>query len=119
MTITVGRKLLIIELNLQGKIMSGPLNSADVCDKILKQGMKATESTPYFLENVTKGVQETGKGALTVDSGKRAGTDIFKASKDFARGDTVCGGLFSVSVGCEVIAGVGVRYLVKSLLYRL
>lgn len=99
--------------------MSGPLNSADVCDKILKQGMKATESTPYFLENVTKGVQETGKGALTVDSGKRAGTDIFKASKDFARGDTVCGGLFSVSVGCEVIAGVGVRYLVKSLLYRL
>ena len=41
-----------------------------------------------------------------LDSGKRIGSGIFKASKDFARGDVVCGGLCSVSAGCEVIAGV-------------
>ena len=77
-----------------------------VRDIILSQGMKATESTAFFWGNITKGVQDTGKGALFVDSGKRAGTGIFKASKDFARGDAVCGGLCSVSVGCEVIASV-------------
>ena len=86
--------------------MVGPLNGAGVRDTILEQGMKATESTAYFFGNITKGIQETGKGALTIDSGKRVGTGVFKASKDFARGDLVCGGLCSVSVGCEVLSGV-------------
>ena len=86
--------------------MAGPLNGGGVRDKILEQGMKATESTAYFWGNLTQGIQDTGKGALTMDSGKRAGTSIFKASKDFSRGDPVCGGLCSLSAGCEVIAGV-------------
>ena len=86
--------------------MSGPLNGPGVRDKILEQGMKATESTAYFWGNLTKGIQDTGKGALTMDSGKRARTGVFKASKDFARGDTICGGLCTVSAGCEVVAGV-------------
>jgi hypothetical protein len=86
--------------------MADPLNGANVRNTILEQGMKATESTAYFWANITQGVQETGKGVLTVDSGKRAGVGIFKASKDFARGDAICGGLCSISAGCEVIAGV-------------
>ena len=86
--------------------MTGPLSGAGVRYKILEQSMKATELAAYFWGNVIKAVQETGKEALTVDSGKRASTGIFKAGKDFSRGDTVCGGLCSVSVGCEVIAGV-------------
>ena len=76
--------------------MVGPLNGPGVRDTILKQGKTSTESDAYFWGNITKGVQETGKGALTIDSGKRAGTGIFKASTDFARGDTVYGGLCSV-----------------------
>ena len=51
--------------------------------------MKAMESTVYSWGNITEGIQNTGKGALTVDSGKRAGSGIFKASKDFVRGDTI------------------------------
>ena len=47
------------------------------------------ESTVYSWGNITEGIQNTGKGALTVDSGKRAGSGIFKASKDFVRGDTI------------------------------
>ena len=86
--------------------MSGPLNGAGVRDKILDQGMKATESAAYFWGNLTQGIQDTGKGALTMDSGKRAGSGVFKASKDFARGDTVCCGLCIVSAGCEVVSGV-------------
>lgn len=86
--------------------MSGPLNGAGVRDKILEQGMKATESTAYFWGNLTKGIQDTSKAALTMDSGKRAGTGVFKASKDFARGDTVCGGLCVVSAGCEITSSV-------------
>ena len=41
-----------------------------------------------------------------MDSGKRAGSGVFKASKDFSRGDALCAGLCSVSVGCEIVAGV-------------
>jgi len=49
--------------------MAGPLNGAGVRDTILSQG-KAT-----FWGNVTKGVQDSTKGALTVDSRRRAGID--------------------------------------------
>jgi hypothetical protein len=44
----VGRKLLTIKLNVQGKIMVDPLNSLGALDKILEQGIKATESTANF-----------------------------------------------------------------------
>ena len=86
--------------------MVGPLNGPGVRDKILEQGMKATESAAYFWGNVTEAVQNATKAGLTVDSGKRAGSGIFKASKDFSRGDTVCGVLCSISTGCEVVSGV-------------
>ena len=86
--------------------MSGPLNGPGVRDTILKQGKQATEATAFFWGNVTKGVQDSTKGALTIDSGRRAGVGTFKASKDFARGDAICGGLCCVSIGCEVTSGV-------------
>ena len=75
-------------------------------DVILAQGKIMTESTAYFWGNLTKGLQDSTKGAITVDSGRRAGVGTFKASKDFARGDMICGSLFCVSIGCEVVCGV-------------
>jgi hypothetical protein len=86
--------------------MSGPLNGAGVRDKILSQGKEATESAAYFWGNLTKSVQDTTKGGLTIDSGRRAGVGTFKASKDFARGDAMCGILCCISVGCEAVSGV-------------
>ena len=86
--------------------MGAPLNGPGVRDAILKQGKGVTESTAFFWGNVTKGVQESTKGALVVDSGRRAGISTFKASKDFARGDAICGGLCCVSIGCEVVSSV-------------
>jgi hypothetical protein len=86
--------------------MVRPLSSSGVRDAILNQGKTATESAAYFWGNVTKGVQDSTKGALTLDSGRRVGVGTFKASKDFARGDALCGGLCCVSIGCEVISGV-------------
>ena len=86
--------------------MAGPLNGPGVGDAILRQGKEATESTAYFWGNITKGIQDSTKGALTVDSGRRAGVGTFKASKDFARGDTISVGLCCVSIGCEVVSGV-------------
>lgn len=103
-TITVGRKILIKKLI--RKIMTGPLNGPGVRDKILSQGKTATESAAYFWGDFTKRIQDSGKGALTVDSGRRAGSGTFKASKDFARGDVMCGSLCCVSIGCEAISGV-------------
>ena len=75
-------------------------------DVILAQGKIMTESTAYFWGNLTKGLQDSTKGAITVDSGRRAGVGTFKASKDFARGDMICGSLCCVSIGCEVVCGV-------------
>jgi hypothetical protein len=81
-------------------------NADAVRDTILKQGMKATEASAYFWGNVTKSVQDTSKGVLTAHSGKRLATNGFKATKDFKRGDPVCGTLCTVSVCCETVSTV-------------
>nr|UXN45099.1 hypothetical protein [Haslea karadagensis] len=86
--------------------MSRTFNGDGIRDVILSQGKPATESAAYFWENITKGVQDSTKGALVADSGKRAATGTFKASKDFAKGDPICGTLCSISVGCEAISSV-------------
>lgn len=51
-------------------------------------------------------VQDSTKGLLTVGIGPRASLCTFKASKDFARGDVICGDLCYVSIGCEAVSGV-------------
>lgn len=86
--------------------MGNPLSGEGGRDVILAQGKIMTESTAYFWGNLTKGLQDSTKGAITVDSGRRAGVGTFKASKDFARGDMICGSLCCVSIGCEVVCGV-------------
>ena len=86
--------------------MNGPINGPGVRHTILKQGKTATEATAYFWGNVTKGVQDSTKGALTVDSGRRISSGTFKASKDFARSDVLCASLCCVSIGCEAVSGI-------------
>lgn len=81
--------------------MVNPLNGKQVRDLILKQGYSATEAAAYSWGNITEGIANTGKGALTAQSGSRVGSGAFKASKDFHRGDLLCGVLCSVSIGCE------------------
>lgn len=86
--------------------MVDPLNGLGVRNAILKQGKTTTEGAAYFLGNVTKRVQDSTKGAVIIDSGRQAGVDIFKASKDFARGDVMCRSLCCVSIGCEAVSGI-------------
>lgn len=86
--------------------MSGILNGPGVRDAILKQGKTATEATAFYWGNLTKSIQDTGKAGVMIDSGKRAASGTFKATKDFTRGDAVCGTLCCISIGCEVSAGV-------------
>ena len=86
--------------------MVRPLNGTGVRDAILQQGQTATEGAAYFQGNVTKKVQDSTKGYLTVDNGRRAGVGTFKASKDFTRGDAMCGTLCCISIGCEAVSGV-------------
>lgn len=86
--------------------MVDPLNGLGVRNAILKQGKTTTEGAAYFLGNVTKRVQDSTKGAVIIDSGRQAGVDTFKASKDFARGDVMCGSLCCVSIGCEAVSGI-------------
>lgn len=81
-------------------------NGDAVRDTILSQGMKATEASAYFWGNATKAVQDSSKAALTAHSGKRVATTGFKATKDFGRGDPVCGTLCTVSACCETASGV-------------
>lgn len=81
-------------------------NGDAVRDTIIKQGMKSTEASAYFWGNATKAVQDSSKGALTVHSDKRLATTGFKATKDFGRGDPVCGTLCTVSACCETASGI-------------
>jgi hypothetical protein len=86
--------------------LKGVLNGAGVRDMILKRGMEVTEGTAFFWGNITKNVQETGKGVLTAHSGKRVATTGYKAAKDFSRGDPICGSLCSFSACCETVSGI-------------
>ena len=52
--------------------MVGPLNGPQVRDKLLMEGQKLAEGNAYFWGNLTKSVQDSSKGAITVDSSKRA-----------------------------------------------
>jgi hypothetical protein len=81
-------------------------NGDEVRDNILKQGMKATEASAYFWGNATKAAQDSSKGALTAHSGKRIATTSFKATKDFGRGDPICGTLCTVSACCETASAI-------------
>ena len=86
--------------------MVNPLNGPQVRDAILKNGYEATESAAFFLGNTTEALANTGKGALTAQCGSRVGSGAFKATKDFSKGDILCGTLCSVYMGCEVACGV-------------
>ena len=86
--------------------MTGPLNGAGIRDQILKHGKSATEATAYFWGNLTQSVQDATKAGSTIDSGRRVGIVTFKASTDFGRGDTLCGTLCCVSIGCEAASTV-------------
>ena len=48
--------------------MAGPLDGPGVRDTILKYGKSATEGAVYFWGNLTKNIQDSTKGAVTVDS---------------------------------------------------
>ena len=82
------------------------LTGESIRDAILKQGFSPTESTAFALGNFTKGIQDSAKGAVMIDSGRRAGAGTFKATADFARGDMICGSLCCVSVGCEAVSSI-------------
>ena len=91
--------------------MSDYVQSPNIQETMLKlsQGNQrnlARESAASFWKNITKGVQDSTKGALTLDSGRRVGIGTFKASKDFAKGDVVCGSLCCVSIGCEAVSSI-------------
>ena len=69
--------------------MAGPLNSLGVRYTRLNQGKITTESDAQFWGNVTKGVPNSTKGVLTVDSGCQVSFGTFKASKDSTRRDVI------------------------------
>eukprot|EP00980_Cylindrotheca_fusiformis_P030310 scaffold24649_cov2193-Cylindrotheca_fusiformis.AAC.14 len=86
--------------------MTNPLNGPQVRDLILKHGYSATEAAAYSWGNITQGVANTGKATLTAQCGNRVGSGAFKATKDFSRGDIICGTLCSLSIGCETACAV-------------
>ena len=82
--------------------MGGPFNDPTVQDAILYQRYGAT----IFWRNIKHGVEASSKGGIIVDSGRRTAVGIYKASKDFIKGDAVCGSLCCVSVVSELASGI-------------
>lgn len=58
------------------------------------------------IQALTNGLIDSTKGAVTVQSGARVGTSIFKGAKDYARGDFLCTGLCATSGICETAASI-------------
>lgn len=56
------------------------LNGTEVRDFILKQGYSETEATAEFWRNGIKGIANTGKPTLTVQSDSRIASGAYKAT---------------------------------------
>jgi hypothetical protein len=80
--------------------------SEKIAETVVEEGSTKAEDLAFFLGNLTKNVQDSSKGAVTVHSGKRAAGSGFKAAVDYSRGDPICGTLCVISSGCEVVSGV-------------
>jgi hypothetical protein len=96
------------------KIASGILEQGDavkaatekIAQTVVEEGSTKSEGIAVFLSNLTKNIEDSSKGAVTVHSGKRAAESGFKSVMGFSRGDPLCGGLCIVSAGCEVASAV-------------
>ena len=86
--------------------MTNPLNGPQVRDAILKKGYEATEAGAFFWGNTIEALANTGKSALTAQFGSRVGSGAYKTTKNFTKGDLLCGTLCSISIGCEIACGV-------------
>lgn len=49
---------------------------------------------------------DTTKGAVTIHSGTRVGTSIFKGAKDYTRGDVLCTDLYAALGICKTAASI-------------
>ena len=66
--------------------MTSLLDDFNVREEILK-------GVSDFWKSVTKGVKNSTKSALTIDSGRRIDSSSFKTVKDFGKGNVMCGSL--------------------------
>lgn len=81
----------------------------EVQEAVLKSGEEASYiagNKTEALQAITNGVIDTSKGAVTVDSGDKVSTSVFKGVKDYNRGDILCTGLCAASGVCETAAGI-------------
>ena len=106
--------LKIIKNNRKSSELNGTPGE-NVRDAIIKAGLKAAEESGYAAGNQTEkfveiasnigskvdlGTQLAGGG----ESARALGRIAFKATRDIARGDTICTGLCALSGTCETIA---------------
>ena len=86
-----------------------------VRDAIIQAGIKTAEESGYAASNTTErlvdiasklgnGLDRATELGLGTESAGSLGRVAFKATKDAARGDTVCTGLCLVSGACETVA---------------
>lgn len=81
----------------------------EVQQAVLKTGEEASYiagNKTEAIQNISNGIMDTTKGAVTTHSGTRVGASIFKGAKDYTRGDVLCTGLCATSGICETAAGI-------------
>jgi hypothetical protein len=66
----------------------------------------------YVVDNVTQEglnyadkINEIGRGALLIESGRALGSTAYKTAEDIARNDKICAGACLVASTCEIVAG--------------
>ena len=82
------------------------LSSEGIRDLIIDQGKSNTENVAFFIDNISKALEEFTKGGVTIDSGRKMGTAAYKGMRDLARGDVPCATLCCISGSFELASGV-------------
>lgn len=73
----------------------------DACTNMSYQIGNATDAAVSQAEHINN----LGRGALTIETGRAIGSIGYKAAEDYARNDKLCTGICLVATACEVIAG--------------
>ena len=99
--------------------MVGPLNGEAVRDTILRQRKSVTEQTAHFLDNFTKGIQDSSKGTFIINSACRSAAEGMKQIKILVKQIqfVVIYAVFRWDARLRLGFSFGVQYHAKLLLY--
>ena len=80
-------------------------------NSMIEHVTKAVEKTAYEFGTFSENTEFVRRAAAVLESSRSSGTTIFKASKDYMRGDSLYLGLCIVSTTCDAISASTCKFI--------